>query len=390
MWTEPILHVDMDAFFVEVERLRDPRLNGLPVAVGGTGPRAVVAAASYESRPYGVRSALPMARARRMCPGLVVVPPDHAEYRRVSEQVFEVFRSVTPLVEGLSLDEAFLDVSGLRRHHPDPRSVADALRAAIRDRVGLPASVGIAPTKFVAKLASQQAKPNGVCHVRLDDQLVFLHALPVTALWGVGEATMAALEALGVETVGDVAALPAGALERRLGPAHGRHLAELAAGHDPRRVEPDSEAKSFSVEETYAIDLVGRAAVDTELLAHADTLASRLRRAGLAAHTITLKIRYGDFETVTRSETRPHPSDVARDIHHIARDLAARVDLDRPVRLVGLGSSSFEPARAPRQLEMGRTEGWDRVADAVESVRRRFGDGSVEPARLLDRRSGDG
>jgi nucleotidyltransferase/DNA polymerase involved in DNA repair len=386
MWTEPILHVDMDAFFVEVERLRRPELAGLPVAVGGLGPRAVVAAASYESRAFGVHSAIPMTRARRLCPDLIVVPPDHHEYRRVSEQVFEIFRSYTPLVEGLSLDEAFLDVSGLRRHHPGPGAVAIELRAHIAAHLGLPASVGIAATKFVAKLASQAAKPDGVMHVPLDRQLEFIHALPLQALWGVGEATMAALETLGVETVGDIAVLPSSALERRVGAAHGRHLADLAAGRDPRRVEPDTEAKSVSVEETYDTDLVGTAAVETELLAHAETLASRLRRSGLAGRTVTVKIRYADFTTVTRSETHPTPTDVGRDLHRAAVRLVDRVELGAPVRLVGLSASGLEPADTPRQLEVEGGDGWNRVAEAVEEVRRRFGDESVEPARLLGRR----
>jgi nucleotidyltransferase/DNA polymerase involved in DNA repair len=386
MWTEPILHVDMDAFFVEVERLRRPDLVGVPVAVGGLGPRAVVAAASYEARVFGVHSAIPMTRARRLCPDLIVVPADHHEYRRMSEQVFEIFRSYTPLVEGLSLDEAFLDVSGLRRHHPGPEAVAADLRARIATELKLPASVGIAATKFVAKLASQAAKPDGVVHVHLDDQLEFIHALPLRALWGVGEATMAALETLGVETVGDIAVLPVSALERRVGAAHGRHLADLADGRDPRRVEPDTEAKSVSVEETYDTDLVGKAAVQTELLAHAETLASRLRRSGLAGRTVTVKIRYADFTTVTRSETHSTPTDVGRDLHRAAVRLVDRVDLAAPVRLVGLSASSLEPADTPRQLEVEEGDGWNRVAEAVEAVRLRFGDESVEPARLLGRR----
>lgn len=384
VWTEPILHVDMDAFFVEVERLRGRAPVGVPVAVGGRGTRAVVAAASYEARPYGVRSALPMARAMRLCPDLVVVPPDHDEYRRVSESVFEVFRSFTPRVEGLSLDEAFLDVAGLSRHYGGPVDVAGAIRTAIREGLGLPASVGVAGSKFVAKLASEAAKPDGIRHIALADQAVFLDRLPVRALWGVGEATMAALEGIGVETVGDVAALPPGTLERRLGTAHGRHLAALASGHDPREVEPDVEAKSVSVEHTYDRDLRGAEAVDVELLAHSHRLASRLRRSGLVARTITLKIRYADFTTITRAETRRQGTAIARDIHHHARRLATELELDRPVRLVGLGASALETADAPRQLSVDDDGSWSAVSDAVESVRRRFGDASVGPARLLE------
>lgn len=384
-WLETILHVDMDAFFVEVERLRSPELRGQPVAVGGDGPRGVVASASYEARKHGVHSAMPMSRARRRCPHLVVVAPDHGRYREVSEYVFEVFRSFTPWVEGLSLDEAFLDVRGLRRHFQSPFEIAEAIRHELRQSLDLPASVGIASNKFLAKLASGRAKPDGVCQVAAANQLDFLHALGVRSLWGVGEATYAALEQLGVETVGDIARLPPSILERRLGSAVGRHLAELAAGRDARPVEPDVEAKSVSVEHTYSTDLSGGSVVRAELLVHADALASRLRRGGLAARTITLKVRYSDFTTATRSETAD-PTDVTRQIHHRALRLAGRVDLDRPVRLLGLGGSGLVRSDGPRQLEVDGTEDWRRLAAAVEGVRRRFGDSAVEPATLLERR----
>ncbi|MFZ0013136.1 MAG: DNA polymerase IV, partial [Acidimicrobiia bacterium] len=244
MWNETILHVDMDSFFVEVERLDDPALRGRPVAVGGSGPRGVIASASYEAREHGVRSAQPTAIALRHCPRLVVVPPSHGKYGEVSTRVFSTFRSVTPLVEGLSLDEAFLDVGGLRRHYVSPVAVADEVRARLRAELGLPASVGIAAVKFVAKLASQVAKPDGVRHVRSEDQGLFLRDLPVTAMWGVGPATHAALARLGVETVGDIAALPLNALVGAVGPSAGQHLHDLANGIDPRAVVPDSEAKS--------------------------------------------------------------------------------------------------------------------------------------------------
>ncbi len=383
-WTEPILHVDMDAFFVEVERLRDPALRDRAVVVGGAGERSVVAAASYEARRFGIHSAMPMTRARRRCPGLVVVPPDHGRYREVSEEVFAVFHSFTPLVEGLSLDEAFLDVGGLRKHYPSPVSVAEAIRASVRGDVGLPASVGVAPSKFLAKLASEAAKPDGIRHVPVSGRLEFLAALPVRALWGVGEATFAILDGLGVETVGDIATLGPSVLERRLGGALGRHIFDLAQGRDDRPVEPDSEAKSLSVEQTYEVDLRGWDLVDSELLAHADRLASRLRRAGLLARTISLKLRYADFTTLTRSETSSGGTDVARDLHHVGRRLARRLDVDRPVRLIGLGATNLVPKQAPRQLRVGDSGQWDRVSDAVDAVRERFGRDSIEPAGLLN------
>ncbi len=382
MWTEPILHVDMDAFFVEVERLTDPRLRGRPVAVGGTGNRGVIASASYEARAFGVRSAQPTVSAFRVCPQLTVVHPDHHRYSAVSEQVFQIFRSFTPHVEGLSLDEAFLDVSGLKRHYPTPVEVAAAIRLAIRDRIGLPASVGVAATKFMAKLASASAKPDGCLHVPQSQQLEFLHALPVEALWGVGPATLAGLERLGVTTIGELAELPEQAVVSALGAANGRHLLALANGIDERPVQPDLEAKSVSVEETYESDLSGRAVVETALLAHAQRLSGRLRRSGLAARTVTVKVRYDDFSTITRSLTG-EPVDSPRDLYRVGISLLEEVDLDRPIRLLGLGGSKLEVGDEPRQLALDGSEQWQRLAEAVSGVRDRFGERAVEPARLV-------
>ncbi len=384
MWTEPILHVDMDAFFVEVERLDDPSLLGHPVAVGGTGNRGVIASASYEARTHGVRSAQPTATALRLCPDLKVVTPRHGVYSEMSARVFEVFREFTPLVEGLSLDEAFLDVSGLRRHHPSPVAIADAVRATLRDRLGLPASVGVASNKFLAKLASAAAKPDGCRHVPADTELDFLHALPVEALWGVGPATMAGLARLGVVTVGDLAELPETTLLRSMGPTHGRHLLELARGHDPRPVVPDIETKSISVEETYDRDLEGRETLETALLAHAQRLSGRLRRSGAAARTVVLKVRYDDFTTVSRQVTLKAPIDSPRDLFRVSKELLDAVETERPVRLLGLGGAGLEEGAEPRQLDLDSDPGWGRVADAVAEVRDRYGDRSVAPARLID------
>ncbi|MGH8913579.1 MAG: DNA polymerase IV [Acidimicrobiia bacterium] len=384
MWTEPILHVDMDAFFVEVERRRDPSLIGVPVAVGGLGNRGVIASASYEARRHGVRSAQPTATALRLCRDLVVVPPAHHRYAEVSAGVFEVFRGFTPRVEGLSLDEAFLDVSGLRRHFEGPADVATAIRAEIRDRLGLPASVGIASTKFLAKLASEQAKPDGVRHVPRATELVFLHALPVESLWGVGPATLAGLQRLGVTTVGDLAELPEPTILGALGPANGRHLRDLARGIDPRPVVPDIEAKSISVEETYDRDLAGKETIETALLAHAQRLSGRLRRSGLAARTVTLKVRYDDFSTITRGVTVDGSIDSARDLYRTACGLVGSVDLGRPIRLLGLGGSGLEEGGKPRQLDLGADQNWVKVSEAIAEVRERFGQHSVEPARLID------
>ncbi len=383
MWTEPILHVDMDSFFVEVERLGDPSLRGKPVAVGGSGPRGVIASASYEAREHGVRSAQPTAIALRLCPDLTVVPAAHGTYSDMSARVFSIFRDVTPFVEGLSLDEAFLDVGGLRLHNDSPVAVAEEIRSSLREELGLPASVGIASVKFVAKLASEVAKPDGVRHVRVGDQREFLASLPASSMWGVGPATQAALARLGVETVGDIAALPETSLISAVGPTAGRHLHDLANGIDPREVVPDSHAKSISVEETYEHDLESSEVVETALLSLAQRLSGRLRRAGLRGRTITLKLRFGDFTTITRSHTVPAGVDGGRAIYAIAVALAHERDRFDPVRLLGLGATSLLAADAQAQLGLEADGDWDNVEDAVAEIRHRFGDASVRPARLL-------
>lgn len=384
MWTEPILHVDMDSFFVEVERLSDPALRGVPVAVGGTGPRGVIASASYEARKFGVRSAQPTGMALKACPHLVVVHPQHGRYDEVSTQVFAVFRSFTPLVEGLSLDEAFLDVSGLRRHYDTPVEVGGDVREAIRDTLSLPSSVGVAATKFVAKLASEAAKPDGLLHVPLAGQIDFLHGLPVKALPGVGPATLASLQRLGIDMVADLAGLPVSTLARAVGPTQAHHLLDLASGRDPRRVQPDSEAKSVSVEETYPTDLVGIEVLQTALLAHAHRLSGRLRRSGLAARTVTLKVRYAGFETVTRSRTGDGAVQGWRDLSRIGAEMLTELAPDQPVRLLGLGGSGLVEADHRGQLGLDSSPVWERVEEAVSNIRDRYGDSAINPARLLD------
>ncbi len=385
MWSEPILHVDMDSFFVEVERLGDPSLVGRPVAVGGTGPRGVIASASYEARRFGVHSAQPTASALRMCPDLMIVPPAHGRYSEVSAQVFVIFRSFTPLVEGLSLDEAFLDATGLRHHYASSIEVGQAIRESLRTELMLPASVGVASTKFIAKLASEEAKPDGLLHVAKDTQLEFLHELPASSLWGVGPATLAGLKRLGVETVGDIAEMPESALAAALGPSVGRHLHDLANGIDPRRIEPDIGAKSISVEQTYKTDLEGVDVIEAALLAHAQRLSGRLRRSGLSARTITLKTRYDDFSTVTRSQTLDGATDGSRDWYRIGLELLGGVDVSRPVRLLGLAGSSLEESTEPKQLDLDASEVWNRMEGAIADIRDKYGDHAVSPARLLDR-----
>ncbi|MGH8944819.1 MAG: DNA polymerase IV [Acidimicrobiia bacterium] len=387
MWTEPILHVDMDSFFVEVERRDDPSLRGVPVAVGGAGPRGVIASASYEARRHGVESAQPTVTALRLCPNLIVVPPSHDRYSEVSTEVFAIFRSYTPLVEGLSLDEAFLDVTGLRRHYDSSVEVGQAVRRALRSELQLPASVGVASNKMLAKLASEEAKPDGLCHIPVSGQLGFLQSLPASSLWGVGPATLASLRRLGVESVGDIAAIPEPTLIGLLGPASGRHLHDLARGIDPRPVESDSEAKSVSVEETYPRDLEGRSVLEAALLSHAQRLSGRLRRAGLVGRTITLKVRFDDFSTVSRSHTTEAGHDGARELYREAIRLLAEVEPRRPVRLLGLGAGLLEVAGSARQFELGHSGNWEKVEEAIGGIRDRFGDDAVTPARLAPRKS---
>ncbi len=302
-FAERFLHIDMDAFFVEVERQRDPTLVGKPVVVGGLGRRGVVASASYEARAHGIHSAMPIGEARRLCPHARFVPPTHGAYGAVSREVFAVFRSFSPAVEGLSVDEAFLDISGLRLHHETPAAAGAVLRERIRSELGLPASVGIAAVKFISKLASDDAKPDGLLVVPAGSELSYMHPMPVRRLWGVGEATRVSLEALGVETIGQLGDVPESMLVKRLGPSLARHLSQLADGIDPRGVEPDSSTKSISVEETYDEDLDSEAAIANNILRLCDRVASRLHRAGYTGRVITLKVRFGDFTTVTRSET---------------------------------------------------------------------------------------
>ncbi len=381
-FAERFLHVDMDAFYVEVERLRDPSLRGVPVVVGGLGPRGVVSSASYEARASGVHSAMPIAEARRRCPRARFVPPDHRAYAASSGEVFALLEEFTPAVERISVDEAFLDIAGLRLHFGSPAEVAVEIRAQLREHPGLPASVGAATTKFLAKLASEEAKPDGFLVVAAGRELEFLHPLPVRRLWGVGAATHAALEALAVETIGDLAALPPATLEHRLGPSVGRHLAALARGEDPRAVEVESAAKSISVEETFGTDLVGEEAIEDAMLALCARLSGRLGRVGRVGRTVTVKLRSADFTTTTRSLTRRSPVAHTPQLWDAARTLLARMPVAGGVRLLGVGVSHLETARAPRQLSMTE-DGRTRVADAADRVRKRYGEDAVVPARLV-------
>ncbi|HEY9388866.1 MAG TPA: DNA polymerase IV [Mycobacteriales bacterium] len=382
----PILHVDMDAFYASVEALRHPELAGRPLIVGGTGPRGVVCSASYDARVHGVRSAMPMGRARRLCPQAAVVPPDMARYAEVSRGVMEIFRSVTPYVEPLSLDEAFLDVAGAVRRLGSPASVGELIRAEVADRHGVTCSVGVASTKFVAKLASACCKPDGLLVVPPSDVLEFLHPLPISALWGVGERTGQRLATLGLTTVGDLAHTPVSSLRHAVGRAVGEHLHALAWGRDPRRVVPDEPSRSVGAEQTFDTDVDDPRVIHRELLRLADRTAARLRAGDLRARTVSIKVRFADFTTITRSRTLGVPTDVSQEVYETVRDLFVALGLHRTrIRLVGVRAEGLVAAReVPEQLRLGdRRYGWKEADRAVDRAARRFGAGAVRPATLM-------
>jgi DNA polymerase-4 len=380
-----VLHVDMDAFYASVELLTRPELRGTPVIVGG-GTRGVVLSATYEARRFGVHSAMPMTRARRLCPQATVVAPSHHRYTEVSAGVMEVFRSVTPLVEPLSLDEAFLDVAGAVRRLGRPAEIAQLVRDRVADEQGITCSVGVASTKFVAKLASTRCKPDGLLVVPAADVVAFLHPLPVGALWGVGEKTEQELTRLGLRTVGDIAHTPLSTLVRALGQATGNHLHALSWGRDQRTVVPHEPDKSIGAEETFARDVDDPRIVLRELLRLAEKTAARLRTAGLAGRTVTIKVRFADFTTITRSRTLPEATDVAAVVYGTARQLFQALGLDRArLRLVGVRVEQLVASdTAPHQMELGeRRHGRREVEQAADRAVRRFGTGVVRPASLV-------
>ncbi|HEU4421762.1 MAG TPA: DNA polymerase IV [Pilimelia sp.] len=407
----PILHVDMDAFFASVEVRARPELRGRPVVVGGLGPRGVVSSASYEARQFGVRSAMPTARARALCPAAVFLPPDFSAYSAASRAVMEIFQDVTPLVEPLSLDEAFLDVGGAARLLGRPAAIGRHVRRRVAEDLALTCSVGVAPTKFVAKLGSSLAKPDGMIVVPAGRVLEFLHPLPVEALWGVGERAAETLARLGLRTVGAVAHAPTGMLRQALGEAAAVHLHELAWARDPRPVVPEQVEKSIGAEVTFDTDVSDPQVVRRALLALSDKAAVRLRRAGQAGRTVSIKVRLADFRTVNRSRTVLNPTDVGREIFETAWSLfellrtgdpastsgAERVPGDRRgrgrpavtdhIRLVGVRVEGLTSAdEVARQLVIGAPDrGWREAEAAADAAAARFGRSVVQPASLLGR-----
>jgi DNA polymerase-4 len=384
--SEPILHVDLDAFYASVAILQDPSLRGKPVIVGGTGARGVVTSASYEARRYGVRSAMPSVRARRLCPEGIFLPPDFDAYRAHSNRFREILLAHTPLVEPISLDEAFLDVAGATLLFGSPAEIARKIRHEVASEVGVTCSVGIAPTKFVAKLASDGCKPDGMLHVHVAEVGTFLAPLPVGRLWGVGEKTADVLGRLAIRTVGDLGRTPVTILERLVGEAAAHHLSELARGIDERSVVPYEAPKSVGHEETFDRDLDDEGEILRELLALSGLVAARLREDGYRARTVTLKARLANFTTLTRSRTRADPTDLGADLHRTVSELyRALPGTRRRIRLLGVQAGGLVAAGA-QQLAFLRSERWSDVERTVDRIERRFGKGAAGPASLLDRR----
>ncbi len=392
----PILHVDMDAFFASVEVVRNPDLRGRPLVVGGSGERGVVAAASYEARVFGIRSAMPSLRARSLCPDLVFLPGDHAHYREVSGRVMAIFHRFTPLVEPLSLDEAFLDVGGAGRSVGDPGGIASEIRRLVSVEEGLTCSVGVAPNKFLAKLASEQAKPrvstsgshegSGVCVVPPASVEAFLAPLPAEVVWGVGPRTMERLRRLGVVTVGDLAVVPEATLVSLLGAAVGSQLWRLSRGVDDRSVEPGQSVKSIGHEETFTVDLMDPESLMHELGGMADSVAGRARESGVTARTVNIKVRFGDFTTITRASTLADATDSSAEIAEVAGAMLDKIDPSPGVRLLGVSLSGLREGSV-RQLRLDELPGsgwdgeergdrlprWREAEGVVDRIRRRFG-----------------
>jgi DNA polymerase-4 len=380
-----ILHVDMDAFFASVSELDYPQYRGKPLVVGA-GSRGVVLSANYAARKFGIRAAMPVSRAQRMAPTAIFIPPDHERYSEVSRRVMEIFFEYTPYVEPLSLDEAFLDVTGSRRLFGSGRDIAQAIRKRVSEQEKITCSVGISTTKFIAKLASGRCKPDGMLEIAHDRILTFLHPLPVNEIWGVGPKTNEELQRLGLRTVADIAHTPIETLKRALGESAGVALYELAWARDYREVVPDAPEKSISAAETFSYDLEDREEIFRELLRLTERATHRLRKRELRSKTIGLKVRFSDFTTITRSKTVALPINGTHEIYEIAKDLFIALKIDGArIRLLGVSLENLsDETGAVEQLELGEREvGWREAQAAIDRAINRFGRGSVLPARLV-------
>jgi len=381
-----ILHIDMDAFFALVEVRENPSLAGKQVIVGYDGNRGVVLSATYEARKLGVHSAMPMSRALRLAPNAIVVEPDHEKYSEVSENIMAIFESVTPLVQPLSVDEAFLDISGAKKLMGTPSQIGEVIRARVSDEQGITCSVGVASTMFVAKLATNFAKPDGLHVVPADKVIEFLHPLPIGALWGVGEKTGEQLARLGLVNVSDIANTPVKTLARVIGQAAAEHLYELSWGRDPRVVTPNQAEKSIGAERTFEADIDDPEEILAQILDLSNKVAKRLRAAEYFSRTITIKVRFADFTSVTRSKSLPSSTDLATDIYATSKSLFEAMHLQRArIRLVGVRATGLVPtSESSVQLEFSnRDSGWREAEEAMDQVSLKFGNSAVKPARLI-------
>ena len=389
--TATVLHVDMDAFFASVELLERPDLRGRPVIVAHDSARSVVTAATYEARKFGVNSAMPLALAKRRCPQAIVLEPHFERYSHYSGIVMGICDDLTPRVERLGIDEAFLDVAGARAAIGSPVEVATILRARVLAETGLICSVGAAATKFVAKLASSRAKPNGLLVIPREETVAFLHPLPISALWGVGGKTEEHLQKLGLRTVGQLAETPVAVLTRSIGPAAAAKLHDLSWGIDSRTVQPRAEEKSVGHEVTFETDVVDPQVVRREILRLSGMVAQRLRRAEVTGRTVVLKLRFHDFSTITRSRTLADPTDVGRriydEISEIYDTVANTTDRDLRIRLVGVRVEQLGESGGQQAL-WDDNEDWSEVEDVMDAVSARFGRGSVTQASLLGNNRG--
>lgn len=380
-----ILHVDMDAFFASVSELDYPQYKGKPLVVGA-GARGVVLSANYAARKFGIKAAMPVSRAQRMAPNAIFIPPDHERYSQVSRKVMEIFFEFTPHVEPLSLDEAFLDVTGSRKLFGSGRNIAELIRKRVFASEKITCSVGIATTKFIAKLASGRCKPNGILEIAHDRVLTFLHPLPVSEIWGVGPKTNEELQALGLRTVADIANTPLETLKRALGPSAGESLYELAWARDYREVVADAPEKSISAAETFAYDLEDQDEIFRELLRLTEKAGARLRARSLRSKTIGLKVRFSDFSNLTRSKTLPLSISGSHEIYEVVKDLYLGLKIaGSRIRLLGVSLEQLvDQSGAVEQLELGERElGWSQAQVAIDRAIARFGSGSVKPARLV-------
>ncbi|MFA6108356.1 MAG: DNA polymerase IV [Candidatus Latescibacterota bacterium] len=381
-----ILHVDLDAFFVSVELLDRPELRGLPVAVGGRpDQRGVIAAASYEARAFGVHSAQPTRTALQLCPTLILLTGRHGVYSQHSERVMALLQEFSPEIEPISIDEAFLDVTGTERLHGPPEQLAWRLHDRIRDEARLPCSIGVASNKLVAKIATERAKPNNVCLVPLGQEAQFLAPLPVRALWGVGPKTAEALAALGIESIGQVVEVPADLLESRLGRHGAEDLIRRAQGLDDSPVESEHAAKQFSQETTFARDVRQATRLRATLLELSDAVGRRLRGAGLSARTVAVKIRYGDYTTFSRQTTLARPTDLDQEIAEVAWGLFSTHWDHRAIRLLGVAGRQLTPTARQLDLFDARDDKLERLDHALDDLRRRYGPEAVRRGSTLDR-----